>query len=93
MRSTGNPIVCGSLFLVEPHLQQHFAVLVAFQYAAKAAAAVDKLLQLHLRLEPGPILEIGRTDQDAVNSGRRDFEKIAALDRDRERRAAATGAG
>ena len=66
---------------IEPDLQQHFAVLVAFQYAAKAAAAVDKLLQLHFRFEPCPVLEIRRPDQNAVDPGRRHFEKIAALDR------------
>ncbi len=66
---------------IEQNLEQHFTVLVALQYAAKAAPAIDKLFQLHLGFEPGPILEIGRPDQDAVDSGRRNLEKIAALDR------------
>ncbi len=66
---------------IEPDLQQHFAVFVAFQEAPKAAAAVNKLLQLHLGFEPRPVLEIGRPDQNAVDAWRGDLEKIAAIHR------------
>ena len=66
--------------LVELHLKPHLAVRVAFEDAAKPLAAVDQLLQLDLDLVAGPVLEIRRADEDAVDAGRGHFEIIAVLD-------------
>ncbi len=79
MSPIASPIVLGTVF-AQIGFDQDFSVFEPLKNAPEALPRFDGGLEFDLRFRTGPINEIGRAHQRAINAGRRDFEPIGFAD-------------